>query len=82
MQTAVFKLDGSEHPAPGPVGWDTRAKASREDGKLLVTITRTIDGPDGKLTFTIKDVYSESGGVLTLERTQGPRTVKTVYNRP
>jgi hypothetical protein len=82
MQTAVFKLDGSEHPAPGPVGWDTRARASREDGKLLVTITRTIDGPDGKLTFTIKDVYSESGGVLTLERTQGPRTVKTVYNRP
>lgn len=82
MQTAVFKLDGSENPAPGPVGWDTRARASRQDGKLIVTINRTIDGPDGKLTFTITDVYSESAGVLTLERTQGPRTVKTVYNRP
>jgi hypothetical protein len=81
MQLAVFRLDGSENPAPGPVGWDTRAKASRQDGKLVVTVTRTIDGPDGKLSFTIKDVYSESGGVLTLERTQGPRTQRTTYNR-
>jgi hypothetical protein len=81
MQLAVFQLDGSENPAPGPVGWDTRAKASRQDGKLVVTVTRTIDGPEGKLSFTIKDVYSESGGVLTLERTQGPRTQRTTYNR-
>jgi hypothetical protein len=81
MQTAVFKLDGSDNPAPGPVGWDTRARASKQDGKLIVTVTRTIDGPDGRLTFTITDVYSESGSVLTLERTQGPRTRTTVYGR-
>jgi hypothetical protein len=81
MQIAVYTLDGSETSVPGPVGWNTTARASRQDGKLVVAITRTIDGPDGTLTFAITDVYSESGGVLTLERTQGPRTVKTLYKR-
>jgi hypothetical protein len=81
MQVAVYPLDGSENGVPGPVGWNTTARASRQDGRLIVTATRTIDGPDGRLTFTIKDVYSESGGILTLDRTQGPRTQRTTYSR-
>jgi hypothetical protein len=81
MQAALYKLDGSEIGVPGPVGWNTTARASRQGETLVVNVTRAIDGPAGKLTFSIKDVYSESDGVLTLERTQGPRTVKTQYRR-
>jgi hypothetical protein len=80
-QTAVYKLDGTTTVVPGPIGWDTRARAARQDGRLLVTITRSIDGPDGRLTFEIKDVYSVADGVLTLERTQGSRTRRMVYKK-
>jgi hypothetical protein len=81
MQTALYKLDGAEHPVPGPIGWDTRAIAAREDGRLAVTIRRTIEGPDGPLNFEIKEIYSVSGNVLTLERSQGPRTQRTTFAR-
>lgn len=81
LVTATYKLDGSENPVPGPLGWDTRASATRKSGTLMVTITRSIDGPDGKLNFQIRDVYSVAGDVLTLERSQGNRTQKMVYRR-
>jgi hypothetical protein len=81
LQTATYKLDGSENPVPGPLGWDTRASARRQDGALIVTIKRSIDGPDGKLNFEIRDVYRVSGDLLTLERSQGSRTQKTSYQR-
>ena len=45
MQVAIYSLDGAEVGVPGPVGWNTTARASRQDGKLAVAITRTIDGP-------------------------------------
>jgi hypothetical protein len=82
MQAAVYKLDGSENPAPGPLGWDTRARASLQDGKLVVTMKRSIDGPDGQMTFEIKDIYSVDGTTLTLDRSQGSRTQKLTYIRP
>ena len=81
LVTATYKLDGSESPVPGPLGWDTRASAIRKNGTLTVTIKRSIDGPDGKLNFEIRDVYSVAGDVLTLERSQGNRTQKMVYRR-
>jgi hypothetical protein len=52
-----------------------------ELANLLVSIKRSIDGPEGKVNFEIRDVYSVSGNVLTLERSQGSRTQKTLYNR-
>ncbi len=79
--TATYRLDGSENPVPGPLGWDTRASATRQNGTLVVTIKRSIDGPDGKLNFEIRDVYSVAGSVLTLERSQGARSQKMVYQR-
>ena len=79
--TTIYKLDGSENPVPGPLGWDTRASATRQDGRLVVTIKRSIDGPDGKLHFEIRDAYTVAGDVLTLERSQGSRTQKMVYKR-
>ena len=81
MQTALFRLDGSEQPVPGPIGWDTRATAAREDSTLIVTIARTIEGPDGPLNFQIREIYSVSGDVLTLERSQGTRSQRTTYRR-
>jgi len=79
--SATYKLDGSENPVPGPLGWDTRASAIRQDGRLVVNIKRSIDGPDGRLHFEIRDVYSVAGNVLTLERSQGTRSQKTLYQR-
>ena len=57
MTAATYRLDGAETVVPGPLGWDTRAKAARKDGALVIAVTRTIDGPDGKLRFEISDVY-------------------------
>jgi hypothetical protein len=81
MASATYRLDGSETVVPGPLGWDTRAKASRRDGALVIAVTRTIDGPDGKIRFDISDVYRLENGVLTLERSQGSRTRKMTYAR-
>jgi hypothetical protein len=81
LQTTTYRLDGAETTVPGPLGWDTKAKAARRGDALVVTITRTIDGPDGKLRFEISDVYRVSGDVLTLERTQGNQSRKMTYNR-
>jgi hypothetical protein len=82
MVASTYRLDGAETAVPGPLGWDTRAKASRKDGVLVVSVTRTIDGPSGKLRFDISDVYRvDENGVLTLERTQGSRTRKMTFAR-
>jgi hypothetical protein len=81
MQAATYTLDGSETTVPGPLGWDTRASASRRDGALVITIKRSIDGPDGVIRFEITDVYRVNGDVLTLERSQGSRARKTTFNR-
>jgi hypothetical protein len=81
MVAAVYKLDGSENPVPGPLGWDTKASARWKEGTLVVTVKRSIQGPDGPLNFEIQDVYSLAGNVLTLERSQGSKVVKMVYNR-
>jgi hypothetical protein len=82
MTAATYRLDGSETVVPGPLGWDTRAKAARRGGTVVIAVTRTIDGPDGKLRFEISDVYRVENGVLTLERSQGTRTRKMTYGRP
>jgi hypothetical protein len=81
MTSSTYRLDGSETVVPGPLGWDTRAKATRRDDALVIAVTRTIDGPDGKLRFEISDIYRIDNGVLTLERSQGSRTRKMTYAR-
>ena len=81
MTASTYRFDGSETVVPGPLGWDTRAKASRRDGALVIAVTRTIDGPEGKLRFEISDIYRVDDGVLTLERSQGSRSRKMTYAR-
>ena len=81
MQTAVYKLDGSETTVPGPLGWTVKAKAAWKDSTLVVNTVRSLEGPNGPIGAEIVDVYSVSGDVLTLERTQGRNKQKLVYNR-
>jgi hypothetical protein len=81
IQTSVYKLDGSVTDVPGPLGWHTTAKATWDAGRLVVTVTRTIDGPNGPVGVNVTDVYSVADNVLTIERTQGRTSQKLVYNR-
>lgn len=79
--TTVFKVSGGEQTIPGPIGWDTRAASTVDAGTLVVAIRRSVQGPEGELTFEIREVYAVDGDTLTVERTQR-RTVQTlVYKR-
>src|SRR5262245_23803841 len=81
IQTSIYKLDGSITAVPGPLGWETSAKAAVTDGRLVVTIRRSIDGPNGPIGVNVTDAYTVEGTVLTIERTQGRTSQKLVYNR-
>lgn len=81
IQTAVYRLDGSETNVPGPLGWTNVAKASTKNSTLVVSTVRSLEGPNGPVGAEIVDVYSVAGDVLTLERTQGRNKQKLVYNR-
>jgi hypothetical protein len=81
VQTAVYRLDGSETTVPGPLGWTVKAKAAWKDSTLVVNTVRSLEGPNGPIGAEIVDVYSVAGDVLTLERTQGRNKQKLVYNR-
>ena len=81
IQTAVYKLDGSQTDVPGPLGWTNKAKASMKDATLVVSTIRSLEGPNGPIGAEIVDVYSVSGDALTVERTQGRNKQKLVYNR-
>ena len=81
MQTAVYKLDGTETTVPGPLGWTVKAKAAWKDGALAVNTVRSLEGPNGPLGAEIVDVYTVSGDMLTIERTQGRNKQKLAYKR-
>jgi hypothetical protein len=75
--TTTYVLGRDAHPIPGPIGWDTVARSRLEGSRLLIDIRRSVQGPQGELTFEIAEVYSVTGDTLTLERTQG-KTVQTL----
>jgi hypothetical protein len=81
IQTSVYKLDGSTTNVPGPLGWETTAKAGMDGDALKVTIRRTIEGPNGPVGANVTDVYRVDGSVLTIERTLGNTTQKLVYRK-
>jgi hypothetical protein len=81
IQTAVYKLDGTETTVPGPLGWTNKAKVSIKDSTLVVSTMRSLEGPNGPVGAEVVDVYTVTGNVLTLERTQGRNKQKLVYNR-
>jgi hypothetical protein len=79
--TTVYRLDGSEHAIPGPIGWDTRAKSAWDGKTLTVAIRRSVQGPEGELVFDIRETYVRTGDTLTVERSQGKTTQKLVYKK-
>ena len=81
IQTSTYKLDGSSTDVPGPLGWETSAKAAIDGGRLVVTIRRSIQGPNGPIGVNLTDAYSVDGNVLTIERTQGRTSQKLLYNK-
>lgn len=81
MQTAVYKLDGSSNAVPGPLGWETTARAAWESGSLVVMTRRAMTGPTGPMSVDVKDVFSVAGNVLTIDRSMGRATQKLVYRK-
>jgi hypothetical protein len=80
-ETTVYKLNVPEHEVPGPLSWTSLAKAAWESDTLVVNVARIIEGPTGPVRIEMKDVFSVQGDVLTVERSQGPQTWKSVFNR-
>jgi hypothetical protein len=81
IQTSVYRLDGTTTSVPGPLGWETTAKAAMDGDALRVTVRRSIDGPNGPVGATVTDVYRVDGSTLTIERTLGNTTQKLVYRK-
>jgi hypothetical protein len=79
--TTTYRLDGSEHPIPGPIGWDTRARSKWDGMTLSVAIRRSVQGPEGELVFDIRELYTPGQDTLTLERTQGKTVQRLVYRK-
>ena len=79
--TTTYRLDGSQHAIPGPIGWNTLAKTEWDGTKLVVNIKRSVAGPEGELVFDIKETYTPTGDTLTLERAQGRTVQQLVYKK-
>ena len=79
--TITYKLDGSEHQIPGPIGWETRSRNSWDGRVLVANIRRAVQGPEGELVFAIRETYTATADTLTLERTQGKSMQKLLYSR-
>ena len=80
-ETAIYRIDAPESEVPGPLSWTSLAKSTWDNGRLVVTIARIIEGPTAPVRIEMKDVYSVAGDVLTLERTQGVQSWTSVFNR-
>jgi len=83
--TAVFKLDGTEVPMKGNEETTLKGKATMEGDKLVIVSSRSYSSPIGDIVTDYKEVYSLSGNVLTIEKTQSTggvsNTLKAVYNK-
>jgi hypothetical protein len=79
--TTTYRLDGSQHAIPGPIGWDTRARTEWDGTKLVVNITRSVAGPEGELVFDIRETYTPTADTLTVERVQGRTIQRLVYKK-
>src|SRR5688500_6111881 len=56
--TTTYVLGRGAHAIPGPIGWETAATSRLAGGRLLIDIRRSVQGPQGELTFEIAVVYT------------------------
>ena len=79
--TTTYRLDGSQHPITGPIGWQTLARTEWDGTKMVVNIKRSVAGPEGELVFDIRETYTPAGDTLTVERVQGKSVQRLVYRK-
>lgn len=68
--TAVYKLDGSEVTVGTPAGVTEKAKATWDGEKLVITARRVVATPFGDFATDTKEVWSLTGNILTIGKTQ------------
>jgi hypothetical protein len=83
-QSAVYKLDGSESLNKMGMG-EAKSKASWDGSTLVIATSQTMQGPNGEMSMTSKEVYSLVGGILTIQTTRttpmGEQSRKLVYSK-
>lgn len=67
--TAVYKLDGSKVTVEMPSGISETGEARFDGANIVITSRRSFSSPAGEVVVEIKDVWSVSGNVLTVEKT-------------
>lgn len=67
---AVYKLDGSETAVAISAGITEKAKAMWEGDKLVIIARRVISSAFGDFVTDTKEIWSRSGNVLTVQKTQ------------
>lgn len=81
----VYKLDGSEANVAVSAGITETTSARLEGETLVIRARRAFASPAGQVVVDIRDVYSVTGNVLTVQRTQTINGVasaaKAVYNK-
>ena len=84
VQTAVYKLDGSESVNKMGMG-EARSKATWDGANLVITGKQAMSTPQGDVEIDSKEVYSVSGSTLTVTTTRttprGENTRKLVFNK-
>jgi hypothetical protein len=65
----TYKLDGSEMKESAAMG-ESRAKASWDGPRLVVSRVQNVSTPQGAFEITSKETYSLSGGILTVVTTR------------
>ncbi len=80
--TTTYKLDGSQsiNKQMGRGGAEVEIKSVAKWAENMIIIIDNRPGPDGTMQ-EIKQTWSLDGGVLTIERTTGQGTRKTVYKK-
>ena len=69
-QVLVYPLDGSETTIRSAGDITTKATAQWDGDALVVTSRRTFTGPQGEVTFDLKEAYSLVNGNLSVDRTE------------
>jgi hypothetical protein len=78
-----YPLDGSEVVFPADAsGISVRARTAWTGDRLTITSQRSFNTAAGPVSLTLVEVYSRTGDVLTIERSDGKApAVKIVYNK-
>ena len=86
-RTVTYALDGKESTNPGMRGGETRSKAHWDGNSLVIESTSTMNGQNGPMTITSKEVrtLSDDGKTMTVVTTRttpnGEQTTKRVYDK-